>query len=116
MTDTQLNKLRHIIQCEIELGIMLRKGMRVYKAEEDLKVFWQDFRDSFNDLKWIHVLSMTVNCLTQLHNLALLMFEFFSASVFPMLASVLHNVLTAAAGALVAWAIGKLRTSFAWSI
>ena len=51
MTDTQLNKLRHIIQCEIELGIMLRKGMRVYKAEEDLKVFWQDFRDSFNDLK-----------------------------------------------------------------
>lgn len=56
---------------------------------------------------------MTVNCLTQLHNLALLMFEFFAASVLPMLAGVLHNVLTAAAGALIAWAIGKLRTSFA---
>ena len=55
---------------------------------------------------------MTVNCLTQLHNLALLMFEFFAASVFPMLTSVLYNVLTAAAGALIAWAIGQLRTSF----
>ena len=56
---------------------------------------------------------MTVNCLTHLHNLALLMFEFFAVSVLPMLASVVHNVLTAAAGALIAWAIGKLRTSFA---
>ena len=56
---------------------------------------------------------MTVNCLTYLHNLALLMFKFFAASVLPMLAGVLHNVLTAAAGALIAWAIGKLRTSFA---
>jgi hypothetical protein len=51
MTDTQLNKLRHIIQCEIELRIMLKKEMRVYKAEEDLAFFWQDFRDSFNNLK-----------------------------------------------------------------
>ena len=41
------------------------------------------------------------------------MFEFFAVSVLPMLASVVHNVLTAAAGALIAWAIGKLRTSFA---
>ena len=41
------------------------------------------------------------------------MFEFFAASVFPMLTSVVHNVLTAAAGALIAWAIGKLRASFA---
>ena len=41
------------------------------------------------------------------------MFEFFAASVLPMLTSVLHNFLTAAAGALVAWAIGKLRISFA---
>lgn len=56
---------------------------------------------------------MTVNCLTQPHNLALLMLEFFAASVLPVLTSVLHNVLTAAAGALIAWAIGKLRTSFA---
>lgn len=61
----------------------------------------------------MHVLSMTVNCLTQLHNLALLMFEFFAASVLPVLTSALYNVLTAAAGALIAWAIGKLRTSFA---
>ena len=37
----------------------------------------------------------------------------FAVSVFPTLTSVLHNVLTAAAGALIAWAIGKLRTSFA---
>jgi hypothetical protein len=51
MTDTQLNKLRHIIQCEIELKTMLRKEMRVYKTEEDLEFFWQDFRDSFNNLK-----------------------------------------------------------------
>ena len=55
MTDQQLNKLRYIIQCEIELKTMLRKEsrhtiLRVYKAEEDLEVFWQDFRDSFNDL------------------------------------------------------------------
>ena len=56
---------------------------------------------------------MTVNCLTQLHNLALLMFEFFAASVLPVFVNVLHSVLTAAAGALIAWAIGKLRTSFA---
>ena len=56
---------------------------------------------------------MTVNCLTQLHNLALLVFEFFAASVLPALTNVLYNVLTAAAGALIAWAIGKLRTSFA---
>ena len=56
---------------------------------------------------------MTVNCLTQLHNLALLMFEFFVASVLPALTNVLYNVLTAAAGAFIAWAIGKLRTSFA---
>ena len=41
------------------------------------------------------------------------MFEFFVASVFPMLTSVLYNVLAAAAGALIAWAISKLRTSFA---
>ena len=50
MNNTQLNKLRHIIQCEIELRMMLKEGMRVYKAEEDLEVFWQDFKDSFNDL------------------------------------------------------------------
>ena len=56
---------------------------------------------------------MTVNCLTQLHNLTLLMFEFFAASVLPMLTNVLHNVLTAAAGALIAWTISRLRTSFA---
>ena len=62
---------------------------------------------------WAYVLSMTVNCLTQLHNLALLMFEFFAASVLPVFVNVLHSVLTAAAGALIAWAIGKLRTSFA---
>jgi hypothetical protein len=41
------------------------------------------------------------------------MFEFFAASVLPMLTSVLYNVLTAAAGALIAWAISRLRTSFA---
>jgi hypothetical protein len=41
------------------------------------------------------------------------MFEFFVASVLPMLTSVLHNLLTAAAGALIAWTFGKLRTGFA---
>jgi hypothetical protein len=41
------------------------------------------------------------------------MFEFFAASVLPMFASVLHNLLTAAAGALIAWTLSKLRTSFA---
>jgi hypothetical protein len=41
------------------------------------------------------------------------MFEFFAASVLPMLTSVLHNLLTAVAGALVAWTLSKLRTSFA---
>ena len=56
---------------------------------------------------------MTVNCLTQLHTWYQLMFEFFAASVLPMLSSVLYNVLTAAAGALIAWAIGRLRTNFA---
>jgi len=56
---------------------------------------------------------MTVNCLTQLHIWYQLMFDFFVASVLPALTSILHNLLTAAAGALVAWAIGKLRTSFA---
>ena len=52
MTDQQLDKLRHIIQCEIKLGIVLNKGsgMRYLKAEEDLEVFWQDFKDSFNGL------------------------------------------------------------------
>ena len=56
---------------------------------------------------------MTVNCLTQLHAWYQLMFEFFAASVLPTLTSVLHNLLTAAVGALIAWAIGRLRTSFA---
>jgi len=56
---------------------------------------------------------MTVNCLTQLHTWYQLMFEFFAASVLPTLTSVLHNLLTAAAGALIAWTLGKLRTSFA---
>ena len=56
---------------------------------------------------------MTVNCLTQLHTWYQLMFEFFAASVLPTLTSVFHNVLTAAVGALIAWAIGRLRTSFA---
>ena len=51
MTDQQLNKLRYIIQCEIDLKLMLRKGSRVYKNEEDLEVFWQDFKNSFNSLK-----------------------------------------------------------------
>jgi hypothetical protein len=41
------------------------------------------------------------------------MFEFFAASVLPTLTGVLHNLLTAAAGALIAWALSKLRTSFA---
>jgi hypothetical protein len=41
------------------------------------------------------------------------MFEFFAASVLPALTNVLHNFLTAAAGAFIAWTIGKLRTSFA---
>jgi hypothetical protein len=41
------------------------------------------------------------------------MFEFFAASVLPTLTSVLYSLLTAAAGALVAWVISKLRTSFA---
>ena len=50
MTDQQLDKLRHIIQCEIKLGIILNKKMRYLKAEEDLEVFWQDFKDSFNGL------------------------------------------------------------------
>ena len=48
MTDQQLDKLRHIIQCEIKLGIILNKGMRYLKSEEDLEVFWQDFKKSFN--------------------------------------------------------------------
>lgn len=48
MTDQQLNKLRYIIQCEIDLKLMLRKGSRVYKNEEDLEVFWKDFKNSFN--------------------------------------------------------------------
>jgi hypothetical protein len=51
MTDQQLNKLRYIIQCEIDLKLMSRKGSRVYKNEEDLEVFWQDFKNSFNSLK-----------------------------------------------------------------
>ena len=50
MTDPQLDKLRHIIQCEIQLGIILNKEMRYLKAEEDLEVFWQDFKNSFNGL------------------------------------------------------------------
>ena len=41
------------------------------------------------------------------------MFEFFVASVLPMLTSVLYDVLTAVAGALIAWTISSLRTSFA---
>ena len=41
------------------------------------------------------------------------MFEFFAASVLPMLTSALYNVLAAATGALIAWAISRLRTSFA---
>ena len=56
---------------------------------------------------------MTVNCLTRLHIWYQLMFEFFAASVFPVFVNVLHSVLTAAAGALIAWTLGKLRTSFA---
>jgi hypothetical protein len=51
MTDQQLNKLRYIIQSEIDLKLMSRKGSRVYKNEKDLEVFWQDFKNSFNSLK-----------------------------------------------------------------
>ena len=40
------------------------------------------------------------------------MFEFFAASVFPTLTSVLHTVLTAAATALIGWVIGKLHANF----
>jgi len=36
------------------------------------------------------------------------MFEFFAASVLPMLTNVLHNLLTAAVGVLIAWAIGRM--------
>jgi len=41
------------------------------------------------------------------------MFEFFAATVLPCLTSALHNILIAATGALITWALGKLRTQFA---
>ena len=52
MTDQQIEKLRYIIQEEIENAINTREvGYSSLREEERLDKLWQKFKDSFNSLK-----------------------------------------------------------------